>query len=181
MLSDEDNSGDFCKAELKTLVLKIHMQLLEYGVEFDERKFYCLMSANPSVECALSIVKRLIPATNDEENEYLKQSECEEDKQVVAADDFGDDLYDIFHISDPGSSLCALHGGAEKRMSLSLPESSLETNQRRKSYATRRPSSSKVPNFPSSYEKAPSLNRRKKRDKLKAAINRSNSWREWFR
>jgi hypothetical protein len=132
MLSDENISALF---------------LSEYGVELDERKFYCLLSVNPSVEYALSIVKRSIPGTNDEENEYSK--ECEDDEQVAAADDDGDDLYDLFHIPDPGNSFCALHKGPGKQMSFSLPVSSLEINHRRKSHATRRKTSSKELNYPS--------------------------------
>ena len=35
MLSDKNNDGRFCKVETKMLVLKISLQLQEYGVEFD--------------------------------------------------------------------------------------------------------------------------------------------------
>jgi len=49
MLSDKNNDGRFCKVETKMLVLKISLQLQEYGVEFDEAKFYRVMSVDPSV------------------------------------------------------------------------------------------------------------------------------------
>ena len=55
MLSDKNNDGRFCKVETKMLVLKISLQLQEYGVEFDEAKFYKVMSVDPTVTRTLTM------------------------------------------------------------------------------------------------------------------------------
>ena len=50
--SDKNRDGRFSKVETKMLVLRIRLQLQEYGVEFDENKFYKFMSKSeqlPSV------------------------------------------------------------------------------------------------------------------------------------
>ena len=55
MLSDKNNDGRFCKVETKMLVIKISLQLQEYGVEFDEAKFYKVMSVDPTVTRTLTM------------------------------------------------------------------------------------------------------------------------------
>mmetsp|Transcript_29827 Transcript_29827/g.48955 ORF Transcript_29827/g.48955 Transcript_29827/m.48955 type:complete len:191 (+) Transcript_29827:684-1256(+) len=93
MMSDKNNDGRFCRVETKMLVLKISLQLQEYGVEFDEGKFYKVMSVDPSVERAIKIVKRLIPALNEDGDSDDSDGEDEDE-----------DTYDMFHIA-PNNSL----------------------------------------------------------------------------
>ena len=180
MLSDANNSGDFCKVELKMLVLKIRMQLSEYGVEFNEKKFYSLMSANPSVECALSIVKCLIPLNRDKESE---DSEEYEDCNDEDDHDNDDDLNDMFYMIEPHHSLSSLEIGPVRtslRLSNERMKSSTQTTQRlsmtkrksskkfmQKSQTTQRLSMTKVQNSPSSSEEAPSPIKMRKRDKVR--------------
>eukprot|EP00584_Thalassiosira_punctigera_P005699 CAMPEP_0172531640 /NCGR_PEP_ID=MMETSP1067-20121228/4961_1 /TAXON_ID=265564 ORGANISM="Thalassiosira punctigera, Strain Tpunct2005C2" /NCGR_SAMPLE_ID=MMETSP1067 /ASSEMBLY_ACC=CAM_ASM_000444 /LENGTH=371 /DNA_ID=CAMNT_0013316039 /DNA_START=157 /DNA_END=1272 /DNA_ORIENTATION=+ len=90
MQSDKNNDGRFCKVETKMLVLKISLQLQEYGVEFDEGKFYKVMSADPSVQKTIEIVKRLIPDLNEEHDSE------DEDEETT-------DMYDMFHMAGAGS------------------------------------------------------------------------------
>jgi hypothetical protein len=123
MLSDRNNDGNFCKVELKMLVLKIRMQLSEYGVYFEEQKFYNLMSANPTVERAVHILKHLIPSNNDEECEDSGEYEDEDDEDDEDEDE-DDDLYDIFFINESGTSMS--EWSAQKRISLRLPKPSKE-------------------------------------------------------
>jgi hypothetical protein len=51
------------------------MQLQEYGVEFDELKFYSLMNERPTVERAFEILKCLTAKEDDEYNEMFKINE----------------------------------------------------------------------------------------------------------
>jgi hypothetical protein len=175
MMSDANNSGDFCKVELKMLVLKIRMQLSEYGVEFNEQKFYNLMIANPSVECALSILKRLIPSKNEEENE-----DSEENENCNDEDDNNNenDQYDMFYVIDRRSSLSSLGEGPDRRVSLRLSNerkrSSVRKTQLKKSHTTQG-SSKTCQNVPSSSEEAPTPKKMRKRDKLKSVFIRGNN------
>jgi hypothetical protein len=169
MLADANNSGDFCKVELKMLVLKIRLQLSEYGVEFNEQKFYNLMSANPSVECALNIVKCLIPSNSDEESDVSEEYEdCNDEED----NDNDDDPYDMFHVLDRGNSLSSLEGCPAVRTSLRL------LNERRKSskkaHTTKGPSKTKVQNLPSPSEEAPTSIKMRKRFRLKSLFIRGN-------
>lgn len=122
MLSDKNNDGRFCKVETKMLVLKISLALQEYGVEFDEGKFYRVMSKDPSVIRTLTILKRLVPTLDDEE-ESISSGESEDEDN---------DAYDMFHMiegSYHGSSISGsipIEGrqqssGGLKGLSLSQP------------------------------------------------------------
>jgi hypothetical protein len=78
--TDKNNSGDFGNIEIKIIALKVRMQLQEYGVEFDENKFYSLMHERPTVERAFEILKCLTAKedddpTNDEYNTMFKIDE----------------------------------------------------------------------------------------------------------
>lgn len=167
MLADANNSGDFCKVELKMLVLKIRLQLSEYGVEFNEQKFYNLMSANPSVECALNIVMRLIPSSSDEKSDGSEEYEDYEDDNVN-----DDNPYDMFHVLDRGNSLSSLEGCPVGRTSLRL------LNERRRSskkaHTNQGPQKTKVQNLPSPSQEAPTPIKLRKRDKLKSLFIRGN-------
>lgn len=66
MSTDKNNSGEFCKTEMKIVALKIRMQLSEYGVEFNEHKFYRLMSETPTVGRAMRLLKCLNPSDDDD-------------------------------------------------------------------------------------------------------------------
>ncbi|KAL7542326.1 hypothetical protein ACHAXR_013309 [Thalassiosira sp. AJA248-18] len=106
MMSDVNNDGRFCKVETKMLCLKISLQLQEYGVEFDEGKFYRVMSGDPSVAKTISIVKRLIPSLNENEDDSI-QSEGEDED---------DDTWNMFQMSSQVSGLsgCSDYGGSEE-------------------------------------------------------------------
>ena len=106
MKSDKNNDGRFCRVETKMLVLKISLQLQEYGVEFDESKFYKVMSVDPTVSQTLAIVKRLIPQLSEEED----IDEGGDDLRGVD-DDPDDDVYDMFHLAG-SSSFSGSLGGA---------------------------------------------------------------------
>ena len=118
MLSDKNNDGRFCKVETKMLVLKISLQLQEYGVEFDEAKFYKVMSVDPTVTRTLTIVKRLVPSLNDDEDSVSSGED----------DDEENDAYDMFHMTEGGmggSSFSSSMGGLSlegprRRLSLSI-------------------------------------------------------------
>ena len=95
--SDANRDGKFCKVETKMLVLKIKLHLSEYGVEFDEHKFYKVMTRDAdrggdiSISKTLLILKRLIPACHDAGDE--EESEEEEDAE----------MYDMFRMTSEGS------------------------------------------------------------------------------
>jgi len=118
MTSDKNNDGRFCKVETKMLVLKISLQLQEYGVEFDEGKFYKVMSVDPSVARTLTIVKRLIPSLNEDDSS-VDSGEGSEDQ-----DEFGEeDAFDMFHMAPDSSisgSVAISSVGNERRLSLSI-------------------------------------------------------------
>ncbi|KAL7548786.1 hypothetical protein ACHAWF_012044 [Thalassiosira exigua] len=86
MLSDTDNNGMFSKVETKMLVLKISLALQEYGVEFEEDKFYHVMQHDPSVVGTLDTLKGLVPSMTSFEDDDSNDSNEE-----------GQDL-DMFHI-----------------------------------------------------------------------------------
>ena len=118
MMSDKNNDGRFCKVETKMLVLKISLQLQEYGVEFDEAKFYKVMSADPSVTRTLTIVKRLIPSLDEDDGE---DSSTEFDD-----DDEDEDAYDMFHMTGDASlhasGMGSIGGTDTRRLSLSITQ-----------------------------------------------------------
>merc|ERR1712194_559195 len=60
--TDQDKDGRFSKVDTKMMVLKMHLQLQGYGVEFDEEKFYKVMNKDPTIADTIQIVKNLIPA-----------------------------------------------------------------------------------------------------------------------
>ena len=91
--SDVNNDQKFCKVESKMLALKIRIQLQEYGVEFDEMKFYKVMNENPTVPRVIKIVQKLVPAVGDDESAASSESEEDED----------DDDYDMFRLTSDKS------------------------------------------------------------------------------
>lgn len=113
--SDKDNDGRFCKVETKMLVLKISLELQEYGVEFDEEKFYKVMSVDPTVARTLTIVRNLIPDIAESDGSVPSEEGSEDDEEE-------DDAYDMFHMSsaDAGFGRMTLTGSAMK-VSLSIP------------------------------------------------------------
>lgn len=124
MLSDKNNDGRFCKVETKMLVLKISLQLQEYGVEFDEAKFYKVMSVDPTVTRTLTIVKRLVPSLNDDEDSVSSGED----------DDEENDAYDMFHMTEGGMG--SMGGGS---LSSSMGGLSLDGPRRRLSLSIDRP------------------------------------------
>eukprot|EP00578_Thalassiosira_sp_NH16_P006324 CAMPEP_0181122696 /NCGR_PEP_ID=MMETSP1071-20121207/25460_1 /TAXON_ID=35127 /ORGANISM="Thalassiosira sp., Strain NH16" /LENGTH=347 /DNA_ID=CAMNT_0023207701 /DNA_START=58 /DNA_END=1102 /DNA_ORIENTATION=+ len=123
MMSDKNNDGRFSRVETKFLVLKLSMQLHEYGVSFDEEKFYRVMSVDPSVTRTLAIVRRLIPPLDGYGDAFIDDD-----------DDNDEDAYDMFHMEDDSSftsaslssSLVAWSSTDEpiRRLSLSLSHES---------------------------------------------------------
>ena len=98
MMSDKNNDGRFSKVETKFMVLKLSLQLGEYGVKFDEEKFYRVMAMDPSVAQTLTVVKRLIPSLNEDDEDYMSKDESESGDE---------DTYDMFHIVDDGGSIAS--------------------------------------------------------------------------
>lgn len=92
--SDANNDQTFCKVESKMLALKIRLQLQEYGVEFDEMKFYKVLNADPSLPRVLKIVQKLIPKFDEND-----ESESDGDDNEA----FGDDMYDMFRLASEKS------------------------------------------------------------------------------
>lgn len=185
--SDRNNDGVFCKVETKMLVLKISLQLQEYGVEFDEAKFYNIMSGNPSVTQTLSIVRRLIPPINELEDD----SDDSDDAECG-------DAYDMFHMASNSSLSSALDqggpsGGRPSGLSLSLTKKKpapkrtsgvslgeLPATRRHSIKAARRASASR-PESPTPRATASSQSEgeksQRKRDRLKAALKMEKmSW-----
>lgn len=106
VMSDKNNDGRFCKVETKMLVLKIALQLQQYNVKLDERKFYKVMSGDPTVQQTISIVKGLIPALNQNEDDSNSDEEDEEHE-----------AYDMFHMAGDeeqslGISMSLASGGS---------------------------------------------------------------------
>jgi len=95
--SDSNNDGVFSKVETKMLILKIHMSLQEYDVEFDQDKFLELMSHDRSVIGVINLVKALVPSLNEENSD---DSEDEDDEEKV-------DMGDIFRMKASSSSTAA--------------------------------------------------------------------------
>jgi len=93
--SDANNDQTFCKVESKMLALKIRLQLQEYGVEFDEMKFYKVLNVDPSLPRVLKIVQKLIPKFGEDD-----ESESDEDD---INEDFEDDMYDMFRLASEKS------------------------------------------------------------------------------
>ena len=91
--SDVNNDQKFCKVESKMLALKIRIQLQEYGVEFDEMKFYKVMNENPTVPRVIAIVQNLIPDLS-RDDESAASSDADEDN---------DDDYDMFRLTSDKS------------------------------------------------------------------------------
>ena len=106
------------------LVLKISLQLQEYGVEFDEAKFYKVMSVDPTVTRTLTIVKRLVPSLNDDEDSVSSGED----------DDEENDAYDMFHMTEGGMG--GMGGGS---LSSSMGGLSLDGPRRRLSLSIDRP------------------------------------------
>eukprot|EP00986_Skeletonema_menzelii_P013083 scaffold7431_cov228-Skeletonema_menzelii.AAC.3 len=91
--SDVNNDQKFCKVESKMLALKIRIQLQEYGVEFDEMKFYKVMNENPTVPRVIAIVQKLIPDLS-RDDESAASSDADEDNE---------DDYDMFRLTSDKS------------------------------------------------------------------------------
>lgn len=192
MLSDKNNDGRFCKVETKMLVLKISLQLQEYGVEFDEAKFYRVMSVDPSVTRTLTIVKRLIPSLGDDEDDNSVSSGDDDD-------DLDNDAYDMFHMTEGSvnSSFGGMSLDAPRRLSLSvIPNKgmgkrtslSVKSGSRRNKRGGSREGSTNLPATPVSRQDEPVYSntppaptpdettpRRRKRDFLKRALNKGTS------
>eukprot|EP00804_Cyclotella_cryptica_P028866 CCRYP_008448-RA/>CCRYP_008448-RA protein AED:0.10 eAED:0.10 QI:197/0.75/0.6/1/1/1/5/183/362 len=90
--SDRDGDNSISRQEAKALSLQIQIQLETYGVEFDCEKFIKVIGMNPTLAKVISIVQKLLPSENEEE----------EDKNEDGLDD---DDYDMFYIveDDHGS------------------------------------------------------------------------------
>jgi hypothetical protein len=86
--SDKDNDMRISKVESKMMALKIRIQLQEYGVEFDESKFYKVLSVNPCVPRIISLVQKLIPNLDqigsESERPIDDESAAEEAEDVKA-------------------------------------------------------------------------------------------------
>ncbi len=91
--SDVNNDQKFCKVESKMLALKIRIQLQEYGVEFDEMKFYKVMNANPTLSRVIAIVQKLIPDVVVGDDESVTSSGNDDDE----------DDYDMFRLTSDRS------------------------------------------------------------------------------
>lgn len=129
MLSDVNNDGTFSKVETKMLVLKIRVALHEYGIEFDENKFYLLMKRNPSVTQTFSIVKRLLPIEDlddDTRMSVLSGDRQASDESFSDESRNEDDLYDMFRSAGDGSVSGSFIGSSieGRRLSLNLTKES---------------------------------------------------------
>lgn len=89
--SDRDGDNSISRQEAKALSLQIQIQLETYGVEFDSEKFIKVVGMNPTLSKVISIVQKLMPNENEEENKD--------------EDGLDDDDYDMFYIveDDHGS------------------------------------------------------------------------------
>lgn len=141
--SDRDGDNSISRQEAKALSLQIHIQLETYKVEFDCEKFIKVIGLNPTLAKVISIVQKLMPSDNEEE----------EDKNE---DDLNDDDYDMFYIveDDHGSISVASddiigatlafgvdtpsHPGS-KRKSLLADSKSHSSQRRRESRSIARP------------------------------------------
>ncbi len=110
--SDVNNDQKFCKVESKMLALKIRIQLQEYGVEFDEMKFYKVMNQNPTVSRVIAIVQKLIPDVAGDDASAAS-SDIDEDED--------DDDYDMFRLTSDKSVRMtgSLQGVPESRLASS--------------------------------------------------------------
>lgn len=97
---DKDNDMRINKVEAKMLALKIRIQLQEYGVEFDEARFYRVLSVNPSVPRIISIVQKLCPhyiqQMVDLQNEPSTENVQDELEDVDDEAEQMKEVYDMF-------------------------------------------------------------------------------------
>jgi len=91
--SDVNNDQKFCKVESKMLALKIRIQLQEYGVEFDEMKFYKVMNKCPTVPRVIAIVQKLIPGLSEDDDSAAASDDDDEDS----------DTYNMFRLTSDKS------------------------------------------------------------------------------
>lgn len=91
--SDVNNDQKFCKVESKMLALKIRIQLQEYGVEFDEMKFYKVMNKCPTVPRVIAIVQKLIPGLSEDDDSAAASDDDDEDN----------DTYNMFRLTSDKS------------------------------------------------------------------------------
>ena len=105
--SDVNNDQKFCKVESKMLALKIRIQLQEYGVEFDEMKFYKVMNVCPTVPRVIAIVQKLIPGLEQDDASAASSDDEDEDKEA----------YDMFRLTSDKSIRMSgsLHDFPEER------------------------------------------------------------------
>jgi len=104
--SDEDKDQRFHNVELKRLVLRIQVEMQAYGVEFDEEKFYKIMSKDPSVSETMQIVKNLIPPRIEDGDSGIREEEEDGDEAA----------YDMFRMTSENSLL----GSSVDGLSLSV-------------------------------------------------------------
>jgi Skp family chaperone for outer membrane proteins len=76
--SDISNDQKFCVVESKVLALKIRIQLQEYGVEFDEMKFYEALNKCPTVPRVVAIVQKLIPGLGQDDDSTISPDDDED-------------------------------------------------------------------------------------------------------
>ncbi|EED93780.1 predicted protein [Thalassiosira pseudonana CCMP1335] len=95
--SDKDNDQRFNKAEAKILALKIRIKLQEYGVDFDEQRFYHVMNVNPTIPRIIAIVQKLTPSIDSVDGG--RSTEDEEVGDEDEEDHANDDIDGMFRLS----------------------------------------------------------------------------------
>lgn len=126
--SDINNDQRFCKVESKMLALKIRIQLQEYGVEFDEMKFYKVMNVCPTLPRVIAIVQKLIPGLVHDDDSAAS-SDNDDDNEVRES-------FDMFRLASDKSirMSCSLQDIPEpRRASSALMKSSSWRNTLRTS------------------------------------------------
>lgn len=134
MKSDKNNDGRFDKVEAKMLALQIRIQLVEYGIDFNEQKFFHVLSVRPTVARVIGIVQKLLIADTFGTMDDARSSSFFDEDEGIDEND-----YDMFYMTDSiaalTGSLVGMHssfGGERESLSLSLA-SSLNASGRRRS------------------------------------------------
>lgn len=124
--SDKDNDMRISKVESKMMALNIRTQLQEYGVEFDEQKFYKVLSVNPCVSRIISLVQKLVPNLDlDSYSDTSTDSEDERELEDIKA------VAEMFSWSNEDYTVTS-DGSKSMRISL-LSSNSISSSQRRRS------------------------------------------------
>lgn len=79
------------------MALKIRIKLQEYGVDFDEQRFYHVMNVNPTIPRIIAIVQKLTPSIDSVDGG--RSTEDEEVGDEDEEDHANDDIDGMFRLS----------------------------------------------------------------------------------